>query len=106
MAFNQLTDGQAERLAHLMEELAESVQAAAKVLRHGYASRHPDGGPSNRTMLETELGQVISILNDMSKREDLDFAEIMHSASVHAERLETYYHHQGPRDHELDAKAG
>lgn len=36
--FNGLTPGQTERLVILSEELAESIQAVAKIMRHGYQS--------------------------------------------------------------------
>ncbi len=41
MAFNGLTDAQAERLALLLEELGEAQQAIGKILRHGYESMSP-----------------------------------------------------------------
>ena len=34
--FNKLTPAQAERLAILIEECGEVIQAATKILRHGY----------------------------------------------------------------------
>jgi hypothetical protein len=40
MAFNRLSDGQAERLAMMIEEAGEIAQAAAKALRHGLESYH------------------------------------------------------------------
>lgn len=52
--FNQLTPAEAERLALLAEECGEVIQAIGKILRHGYESRHPDGGPTNREALERE----------------------------------------------------
>ena len=41
-----LTLSRLERLALLLEELGEAQQVIGKILRHGYDSRHPDGGPS------------------------------------------------------------
>ncbi len=40
--FNRLTPAEAERLAMLAEEAAEVIQIVGKILRHGYASYHPD----------------------------------------------------------------
>lgn len=59
-AFNELTPAQVERLALLSEELGEAQQAIGKIVRHGYASMHPNHlrGPNNRQHLEQELGDV------------------------------------------------
>ncbi len=56
--FNQLSPSEAERLAMLAEGCGEVVQAIGKILRHGYESTHPDGGPTNRATLERECGDV------------------------------------------------
>lgn len=53
-----LTNAERERLALLAEECGEVVQIIGKILRHGYESRHPDGGPTNRELLQTEAGHV------------------------------------------------
>jgi len=58
-----LTPAQYERLAILMEEAAEVIQIIGKIQRHGYESRHPDGGPTNREMLEKEIGHVNYAVN-------------------------------------------
>lgn len=56
---NGLTPAQVERLSLLAEECVEVVQAVTKILRHGYASRHPDDPlGNNRIYLETELGDL------------------------------------------------
>lgn len=60
---NQLTPAEAERLALLAEEMGEAVQAIGKILRHGYESRHPDGGPTNREVLEREVTDVFFAAN-------------------------------------------
>lgn len=53
-----LSKRQMEALWVLQEECAEVIQAAAKVLRHGYESVYPENGPTNRTKLEQELGDL------------------------------------------------
>lgn len=61
ISFNRLTSAEAERLAILAEECGEVVQAIGKILRHGYASCHPDQNNSdrdNRADLEKECGDV------------------------------------------------
>lgn len=57
---NRLTPAQAERLAILIEEAAEVQQVATKILRHGYHSVHPGGGPDNRELLMSEGGDLIA----------------------------------------------
>jgi len=52
--FNGLTPEQDERLALLLEELAEAIVAIGKIQRHGYDSYNPDvdDHPGNREQLE------------------------------------------------------
>lgn len=57
-SFNGLTAKEAELLALLAEECGEVIQAVGKVLRHGFESRHPDGGPTNREALASEIGHT------------------------------------------------
>jgi len=92
--FNKLTPGQAERLAILAEECGEVVQIIGKILRHGLESYHPDGGPSNRLLLEKELGDIMtaSVMLEMSG--DLDHDRIFAAASDKAGRVLRYTHHQ------------
>ena len=56
--FNKLTPAQAERLAMLAEECGEVIQAVGKILRHGFESRHPNGGETNKDALLRELGDL------------------------------------------------
>ena len=69
--FNGLPPAQAERLALLAEECGEVIQMVGKILRHGYESRHPNGGPTNREMLECELGDVCAAIRLMTGEGDL-----------------------------------
>lgn len=76
--FNQLTPGEAERLAVLLEELGEAQQVVGKILRHGWApndnSVEPPKAYDNRADLERELGDVaaavkrLTVLHDLSSR--------------------------------------
>ena len=54
-----------------MEECGEVVQIAAKILRHGYESCHPNGGPTNRVSLERELGDVTAAVLLLAQYEDV-----------------------------------
>lgn len=65
---NGLSPAQAERLAMLAEECGEVIQVIGKILRHGYASYHPDqqGTPAkhrftNRQALGAELTDLLAV---------------------------------------------
>jgi NTP pyrophosphatase (non-canonical NTP hydrolase) len=94
MAFNKLTPAEAERLALLAEECAEVIQVIGKVLRHGFENHHPDGGPSNRELLERECGDVgyaVALLVDAG---DLDALDIERYTDGKAQLIAPYLHHQ------------
>lgn len=89
--FNKLTNAQAERLAKLAEEAGEVVQAAMKILRHGYESFNPDDldHRGNRADLETEIGDLHGIVSLMLERGDL------HGVPLFApDRALRFMHHQ------------
>lgn len=68
---NGLSPAEAERLAMLAEEAGEIVQVVGKILRHGFESRHPNGGPTNRETLARECGDFCGVLDAMCRAEDL-----------------------------------
>jgi NTP pyrophosphatase (non-canonical NTP hydrolase) len=97
MAYNDLTDAEAERLAILAEELGEAQQAVGKILRHGYNSYDP-GDPhkvTNTSYLEKELGDVKYIISLMCKMGDVYDKEISYYARKKAKKIGQYLHHQG-----------
>lgn len=94
MMFNKLTAAQMERLFMLSEELGEAQQAIGKVLRHGYSSTHPDGGPTNKESLERELGDVVAITLMMSDADDLDEYKIESWIDTKRTKVKKYTHHQ------------
>lgn len=69
--FNGLTPAEAERLAMLAEECGEVVQVVGKVLRHGYGSHHPDGGPDNRVALRYEIEDLRAVIAAMDRAGDV-----------------------------------
>ena len=93
-AFNGLSYAEAERLAILMEELAEAQQVIGKILRHGYESTHPDGGPTNRQALEKELGDVRNAERMMIEANDLAPHQIQQRAHEKAQTIGQFLHHQ------------
>lgn len=72
--FNGLWPAEAERLAMLAEECAETIGIIGKILRHGYDSYHPDT-PSitNRDMLADELADVNAVVKAMKRSELRDY---------------------------------
>ena len=93
--FNGLTPAEAERLALLAEECGEVVQAIGKVLRHGFESYSPYGGPRNRKALERECGDVQHAISRLISAGDIDGTEVSLRASDKAKSVVRYLHHQG-----------
>jgi hypothetical protein len=109
-SFNELTPAEAERLAYLTEEMAEAIQIIGKILRHGYESRDPTkarptfddnrGGqtgfintsPTNRRLLEAELGDVTRAIRMLIDAGDLDRATLDRLGARAAPQQ--YMHHQ------------
>lgn len=91
---NQLSAAEEERLALLMEEMGECIQVIGKIMRHGYEGKHPAGGPTNRQLLETELGHVKHAKILMSRCGDIDFSRIKFSAVSKSRTVSRYLHHQ------------
>lgn len=93
--FNELTPAQAERLAYLAEEASEVVQAAMKILRHGYASYNPhdpDAG-NNRRQLTQELFDLVGAVARMEAAGDL--SEDVLACAPNPHKGASYMHHQG-----------
>jgi hypothetical protein len=79
--FNGLSESEAERLAILIEECGEVVQAACKTLRHGYESTNSKAaigrqGETNREALERELGDLSHTVNRMGDADDINQSAI------------------------------
>lgn len=91
--FNKLTPGEAERLAYLIEELAEAQQAACKILRHGYSSHHPDRPEAcgNRHDLIRELTDVAGAIARLADAGDITWGGILKADASKGDR---YMHHQ------------
>jgi hypothetical protein len=92
--FNKLTPAEDERLALLLEECAEVIQMVGKILRHGYESSHPDGGPTNRALLEKEIGHVEAAIQMMSRENDISNNEISNHWMEKKRTVTRYLHHQ------------
>lgn len=92
-----VTDAQVERLAVLLEEMGKAAQVVGKVLRHGYAARHPDGGMNNRELLERELGDVLCAVDLLQGALDVRGMEVQAARQDKHQRITKYLHHQPPR---------
>ncbi len=91
--FNNLSPAEAERLAMLAEEASEVVQGVCKILRHGYASYHPDNPQlDNRALLMNELADLNAVQLLMEGSRDV-FRTGDEIERTMARKL-TYTHHQ------------
>lgn len=89
-----LTDAERELLALLMEECGEVVQVIGKILRHGYDSRNPlePESPTNRELLERELGDVGAAQLMLEESGDLIWTEIRMHAKRKLESVRKWLH--------------
>lgn len=96
--FNQLSAGQTERLALLLEELGEVQQAVGKILHHGYDLYNPTTKTKglNREQLEKELGDVKFAITLLCKCGDVSANNIWKAEcdkAEKAEKVKQYLHH-------------
>lgn len=93
--FNKLTPAEAERLAWLAEEAAEVVQAAMKILRHGYEDYNPmdPEGKPYRSHLEKEIGQLTLTIALMGERGDIDIDNVESHSKEKAKGADTWLHY-------------
>lgn len=70
MAFNGLTDAEAELLDMLAEECAEVIVAVSKIKRHGFENFNPDDpeAGTNRDQLLSELIDVEAVKQMITAR--------------------------------------
>jgi NTP pyrophosphatase (non-canonical NTP hydrolase) len=99
--FNRLSEAEAERIALLMEECGEVIQACGKILRHGYESCNPtidvpeDEYPeTNRLMLQKELGDVLHAISRMEDAADIYATVLAERSKAKREKVRKYLHHQ------------
>lgn len=83
-----------ERLALLFEEMAEAIQVIGKIQRHGFSSTHPEGGPSNRKLLEKELGDVLVAIDLALAAGDVAWSVIAERIPTKVEKLRYFTHFQ------------
>lgn len=91
--FNKLTAAELENLALLSEECGEVIQAIGKIVRHGYESKHPETGETNREALERECGHVRHSTIRLCESGNLSKNAIHHHADNKAINVIQYLHH-------------
>lgn len=91
----ELTQAEIERLTLVIAECAEVIQAATKVLLHGYEDYNPlrYDGRNNRMNLEMELGHLMLHVEQMQKYGDVDPANILKYMRGESEVVDKYLHH-------------
>lgn len=89
------TPAEDERLDLLIGECAEVIQAAIKCKRFGYGSHHPNGGPSNQLLLETELGHVDTAIALLYAHGDVSMANVNAAGDVKQATLHQWLVRQG-----------
>jgi hypothetical protein len=87
-----LDQAEIERLALVNEECAEVMHIISKILRFGFYSRHPSGGPTNKELLEGELGDLQARINLMIDAGDIDTANINSHCMVKMESKQYLLH--------------
>ena len=93
---NGVTAAEAERLAFLAEESAETIHAVGKILRHGWESHKPKRpSPTNRQILETELGDIRFAMDFPTEAGDVSNENIKAAALGRVADPGRHMHHQG-----------
>lgn len=93
--FNALSEAEQERLAIVIEECGEVIQAACKVLRHGYASVNPTipDSETNREGLEREIGDLQHAIARLEVY-DVSRSRIDKCLNSKPERIKPYLNHK------------
>lgn len=79
-----------EVLAILQEEAAEVIQAVSKVQRFGLLAHHPERTKTNKEELEEELGDLLAMIEILTKTGYLDQANIALATQAKADKLKQY----------------
>jgi NTP pyrophosphatase (non-canonical NTP hydrolase) len=97
MAFDTVqNDAEAERLAILMEEMGEALQAMGKVIRHGWLSVDPTKKPEDQTTnqddLTRELGHVMAALEIVAQAGDVSGKAVALSGRAKLQGIRRWMH--------------
>jgi NTP pyrophosphatase (non-canonical NTP hydrolase) len=89
-----ITEAERERLVILMEECGEVIQAASKIIRHGWDSTYDDGTP-NVIRLRDEMDDVQGMIWAIENESGNVLGESLNSPMEVWERKRRWMHHQG-----------
>jgi NTP pyrophosphatase (non-canonical NTP hydrolase) len=81
-----------ERLAELIEECGEIIQAATKTLKHGWESTY-DNGVTNRTQLAMEIGDLSWHTQDLANNGLIDGGIVRLTYDSRHARVSKYRHY-------------
>lgn len=93
-----LSLSQKERLALLIEECGETIQAATKILRHGYDSYNPFDAHrvTNRAQLAKEIGHIGVAVELLANERDIEVALVNTEADTKRMTVWQWLHFQRP----------
>jgi NTP pyrophosphatase (non-canonical NTP hydrolase) len=96
MFTTNLSEQEIERLALISEECGEIQQVIGKILRHGYESVNPtiENSPTNRKMLEKEVGDLMAALEISYHNSDISFNIVSNEGNKKLDRIGKYLHFQ------------
>ena len=89
-----------ETLWILVEECAEVAQAASKCARFGYGGVYPAGAKQNSVHLQTEVGDLLALVDILVKQGVLDRNAINDAKNAKLQKLKIW---SGIGVHLLDA---
>ena len=81
---------QKEALDILQEEWAEVIQAVSKISRFGLDNLKPGKPKTNREHLEEELGDLIAMIDILTRNGIVDSANIEMAATAKIEKLKQW----------------
>ena len=91
---NGLSKAEAERLYLLVEECGEIQQLVGKILRHGYDSRWPRDGKTNRDRLNDEIGDFYVVYKMMCDNNDINVTKIWNRRQEKIQSIKQWLHFQ------------
>ncbi len=91
---NEQAAAQIERVALLMEEMAETIHVIGKILRHGFNSYNPYTEEKNKTLLEKELSHVSLALSLLIANGDIDPLALTEYQSLKQQSVKRFMHYK------------
>lgn len=91
---NGVSQAAEERLALFIEECGEAIQAATKILRHGFESTNPDDQvrATNREQLEHEFGHIGYAVELLARESDINMGSTLAAKVRKAKSISKWLH--------------